>query len=122
MKRFIPGKYDTVILFFFAVFSLGALYSWVFEEQFDEKKWHARPSKRYKMVDDIVDDEIFIGKSKDEIIKVLGTPVDPISTEKDILNYKIGTPPSFKELKREELIIEFENSVATKAFRVRMEE
>lgn len=122
MKRFVPGKYDKVILFFFAVFSLGALYSWVFEEQFDEKKWHARPSKRYKIVDDIIDDEIFIGKSKDDIIEVLGTPVDPIKSEKDILNYKIGTPPSFSEHKREELIFVFENSVAIEAFRVRMDE
>ncbi|MEM5563690.1 hypothetical protein WNY78_01170 [Psychroserpens sp. AS72] len=121
MKRFIPGKYDKVILFFFVVFSLGSLYSLVFEEQFDEKKWHARPSKRYKIVDDIIDDEIFIGKSKQDVIEILGAPVDPITSEKDILNYKIGTPPSFKELKREELIIEFENNKAIKAFRVRME-
>ncbi|WP_040280445.1 hypothetical protein [Psychroserpens damuponensis] len=122
MKRLIPGKYDIVVLFFFVIFSLGALYSWVFEEQFNAKEWHARPSKRYKIVDDFINDEIFIGKSKADIIKILGTPVDPLISKKDLLNYKIGTPPSFKELKREELIIIFENDVATEAFRVRMEE
>nr|WP_321221787.1 hypothetical protein [uncultured Psychroserpens sp.] len=120
--RFAPGKYDKVILFFFAVFSIGLFFNWVFEEQFDEKVWHSNPSRRYKMADDIIDDEIFIGKSKQDIIEVLGEPVDPLQSEKDILNYKIGTPPSFRELKREELIIVFENNVANEVFRVRMED
>ncbi|WP_047550020.1 hypothetical protein [Psychroserpens sp. Hel_I_66] len=121
--RFAPKKFDKVVLFFFAAFSIGAFLFWVFEEQFDEKEWHARPSRRYKMVDDMIgDDELLIGRSKQEIIDFLGKPVDPITAEKDVLNYKIGTPPSFSKLKREELIIEFENDIAVKAFRVRMED
>ena len=120
--RFAPRKYDKVILFFFAAFAVGAFFTWIFEEQFDEKEWHASPSRRYKMVDDIIDDELFIGKSKDDIIEVLGQPVDPINSEKDILNYKIGTPPSFSKHKREELIIVFENSVAIQAFRISIDE
>jgi len=120
--RFTPKKYDKVILFFFVAFATGTYFTWLFEEQFDQDEWHSSPSRRYKMVDDIIDDKLFIGKSKSEIIEVLGRPVDPMQSEKDILNYKIGTPPSFSEHKREELIFVFENAVAIEAFRIRMDD
>lgn len=120
--RFGFKKYDKVILFFFAAFVITSYFTWLFEEQFDESEWHSSPSQRYKMADEIIDSELFIGKSKDEIIEVLGEPVDPIYSEKDILNYKIGTPPSFSKHKREELIIVFEDSVVIEVFRMRMED
>lgn len=119
--RFAPTKFDKVILFFFAAFVVGGFFFWVFEEQFDEKVWHSNPSRRYKMVDDMIDKELLIGKSKNEIIELLGVPVDLFDTDKEVLNYKIGTPPSFSEHKREELIIVFENSIAIEAFRLRIE-
>ena len=100
---------------------MGGFFFWVFEELFDEKVWHSNPSRRHKMVDDKIYKELLIGKTKNEIIELLGVPGDLVDTDKEVLSYEIGKPPSFSEHKREELIIVFENSIAIEAFRLRIE-
>ena len=112
--RFGPKKFDKVVLFFFAAFAVGAFFIWTFEGQFDAEVWHSNPLKRYKMVDDIIDEEVLIGQSKDSIVELLGQPLDALDTNKDLLHYNIGSPPSFSQPVREELIILFEDHLRTK--------
>nr|WP_321243936.1 hypothetical protein [uncultured Psychroserpens sp.] len=113
---------DKAFFIIFGVALIASFFTWVFEERFDEKIWHSNPSRRYKMADDIIDSEIFIGMTRSEIVDILGEPVDPLNNVLSLLNYKIGTPPSFSEILREELIINFVNDKAVNVFRVRIEE
>jgi outer membrane protein assembly factor BamE (lipoprotein component of BamABCDE complex) len=63
---------------------------------------------RYKMADDIIDSDVLIGKHKDDIIELLGSPYDTNRYGKDNFSYRLGRPPSFSEPKRIILIIDFE--------------
>ena len=106
--RFILKKHDTVLFVFFAAALIGSFLIWTFEEQFDEKGWSANPSMRYQMADDIIDSDLLIRKSKDDIINLLGLPYDTNLFGKDNFVYKLGKPPSFSEPKVALLIIVFE--------------
>lgn len=114
--------YDKVLFVIFGAALLASFFIWVFEERFDENVWQSNPSNRYKMADAIIDDAIFIGMTRPEIIDILGRPVDPFSDDQSVLNYKIGTPPSFSKDVREELVIIFVNKKAVKVFRLKMNE
>jgi len=114
--------FDKVLFVIFGAALLASFFTWFFEERFNEHLWHSNPSQRYKMADEIVDEEVFIGMTRPYIIDILGKPVDPLYEDESILNYKIGTPPSFSKILREELIIVFVNKKAVKVFRLRMEE
>jgi hypothetical protein len=113
---------DKAFFIIFGVAIIASFLTWVFEERFDEEAWRSYPSRRYKMADDIVDEEIFIGMSRPEIMDILGEPVDPLYDDQSLLNYRIGSPPSFSKVVREELIITFVNKKAVNVFRVRMDE
>lgn len=105
--RFAPKKYDKVVLFFFAAFIAGAFFTWIFEERFNEKGWRSNRSMRYKMADDIIDSDLLIGKSKEDIIDLLGVPYDTNLFGKDNIAYRLGRPPSFSQTKHAILIIDF---------------
>lgn len=106
--RFALKKYDKVLFVFFGAALIGSFLIWTFEERFDEKTWNANPSVRYKMLDDIIDSDLLIGKHKDTIIDVLGSPYKINLYGKDNFAYRLGRPPSFSESKRTILIIDFE--------------
>lgn len=106
--RFVLKKYDKVLFVFFAAILIGSFLIWTFEERFDEKAWRANPEKRYQMVDDIIDSDLLIGKSKEDIIELLGSPYNTNLYGKDNFAYRLGRPPSFSESKRTILIVDFE--------------
>lgn len=105
-------KYDKVLFVFFAAALIGSFLIWTFEEQFDVKAWHVNPSGRYQMADDIIDSDLLITKSKEDIIDLLGSPYDTNLFGKDNFIYKLGKPPSFSESKIALLIIVFELNLA----------
>ena len=99
--RFRLRKHDKVLSFIFVAMLITSFLYWAFEEQFDDQKWRTNPSKRYKMTDDIIDNELLIEKSKDDVITLLGVFYDSIPNGKDNIVYKLGTPPSFFEASAE---------------------
>ena len=98
-----------ISLFFLvaAIVSYGLL--WLFEKRFDEVQWKIDPSHRYQMVDDLIESQVLLNKSKSEVITILGNPFSSSSLEKDIFIYKIGDPPSFFDSRKEHLLIIFVN-------------
>ncbi len=84
------------------------------EREFDPTDWNNEPTLRYKMSKDIIENERFIGKRKDEIIQLLGEPEVSNLEGKEHLMYSLGKAPSFFESNDERLIILFDNSVVTK--------
>ena len=100
---------DKIGLFFFVGFVISMSLIWLFEERFDENSWSAEPSKRYKMVDDLIESQILKYKSKDDVIQLLGSPMYRHSEGQDYFLYRLGTSPSFFESQREQLMVVFEN-------------
>ena len=112
--KFELKRIDKIGLFFFAAFIIGTSLIWLFEERFDSDNWHNQPTMRYKMVDDIIEQKVLLGKSKDEVIILLGEPSSRTSEGKDIFLYSLGRPPSFFKTKREQLLIVFTNQIVEK--------
>lgn len=100
---------DKIGAFFFVAFIISMSLIWLFEERFDKERWRSEPSTRYKMVNDIIDNQQIIGKTKDEVIVLLGKPNSSISKEKDLFFYRLGQQPSFFEAKRAQLLIVFKH-------------
>lgn len=98
---------DKVGLLFIAAFVLSMSLIYLFEERFDQDLWRAQPLKRYKMVDDIIESQLLIGKTEDEVIFLLGKPNSIISKENNSFLYRLGEEPSFIKSKREQLLVVF---------------
>ncbi|MBO6605633.1 hypothetical protein [Psychroserpens sp.] len=86
----------------------------IHEDRFDETRWQNDPFSRYKMSKDIIENGRFIGKSKAEIIQLLGQAETSTLTGKEHLVYPLGKAPSFFESKDERLVIIFQNDTVTK--------
>ena len=100
---------DKIGLFLFVAFIISSSLLWLFEERFKKNQWKTNPAQRYKMVDDLIESQILIGKTKDDVIFLLGKPNLSSTTENDMFTYRLGEPPSFFEAKRELLLILFVN-------------
>ena len=105
---------DKIGLFFFVAFILSTSLIWLFEERFDKEQWKSQPTMRYKMVDDIIESQLLIGKTKKEVTVLLGSPNSSTSAEKDFFLYKLGKAPSFIESKGEQLLIVFKHQKVEK--------
>lgn len=104
-------RFDKILLVFFLAVMISTSLIWLFEERFDEKQWRANPTQRYKMVDDLLESQILRGKSKDDIILMLGYPNLSSDTEYEVFAYSLGTSPSFFKSKREKLLVIFKEEI-----------
>ena len=100
---------DKIGFLFFFAFVLGTSLIWLFEERFDEELWRNQPATRYKLADDIIESQLLMGKTIDEVIEHLGKPNSTLNLNKESFIYRLGTPPSFLEPKMELLLIVFEH-------------
>ncbi|MDT0558608.1 hypothetical protein RM697_08120 [Ichthyenterobacterium sp. W332] len=101
---------DKIGIFFFVAFVISTSLIYLFEEQFVSYKWKTEQSRRYKMVDDLIESQTLIGLSKQEVLVLLGQPNTTILNKKDAFVYNIGKQPSFVETKREHLLVIFINN------------
>lgn len=100
---------DQIGLFFFIAFVISTTLIFVFEERFDTELWLANPGERYKMVDDILEKNHLLDKTKEEIFKLLGDPESDGNISENIVLYRLGKPPSFFDSKENQLLIVFKN-------------
>ncbi|MFD2822832.1 hypothetical protein ACFS5M_04065 [Lacinutrix iliipiscaria] len=105
---------DKIGLFFFVAFAISTSLIYLFEERFDKDLWRSSPSSRYKMVDDIIESQLLMGKTEDEVLFLLGKPNSMISKDSNSFLYKLGNEPSFIKSKKEQLLIVFKNGKVTK--------
>lgn len=106
---------DIIGLSFFVAFVISTSLIYLFEERFDKESWLKQPTERHEMVDDLIESQVLLDKTKDEVIELLGFPDFRISQEKDCFLYKLGITPSFFQSKPEQLLIVFEDE---KVFKV----
>ena len=102
---------DQIGMVFFAAIVISTTLIWLFEERFSKENWKTYSYKRYKMADEIIENKLIIGKTKQEIILLLGDNMRPSKANgKEQFIYPLGTPQSFFEVKEETLIVVFENN------------
>ena len=112
------SKIDQIGMVFFTAFVISTTLTWLFEERFSKENWKTYPHKRYKMADEIIENKLIIGKTKQEIIFLLGQNMSSSKVNsKEQLVYPLESPPSFFETKKEKLIISFENSTVVKVIK-----
>jgi hypothetical protein len=122
-KNIGPKKYRKYITIIPTVIISPILYVmiitlWIFsisyypKEKFDTIKWHENTEERYKMSAYIIENKILIGKTKEEIIKLLGN--DYHKREKDSIGYYLGFVPGLFSIDPDVLIIYFENGIVIK--------
>lgn len=105
---------DKIGLVFFLAFAISTTLLYHFEEQFDTQVWKYNLQQRHKMLDYIIEEKLFIGKSKQEVLEQLGHP-DSISVSgQEFLIYSLGSPPSFFASEQKKMIVRFSNNKVIK--------
>ena len=74
---------------------------------FDKQKWQNDIEKRYELTDDLIDNEVLIGKSMKQVKKLLGN--DYQESGKDRWSYYLGTKPGLFAIDPDYLDIDFKN-------------
>mgnify|MGYP003623237673 FL=1 len=74
---------------------------------FDQNKWKENKEIRYEYTDDIIDNKLLIGKTKREVIDMLGNEAHDISS--DIWYYYVGYVPGIFGIDPDYLVVEFKD-------------
>ena len=101
------NRKNTIGLIFFLAFIISTSLIFQFEERFSAEDWKANPTSRYNMVDDLIESHVLLGKSKFEVLEILGEPNSILQNKRDIILYNIGRAPSFNEQQEDQLLVEF---------------
>lgn len=96
-----PLLYIVFVLAFFSYLSTEA------QHEFNKEKWLADKHSRFEMRDDIIESKILIGKSKSEIIDLIGKPESKDTTE--LWKYYLGMSEAGFGVQINYLEITFEN-------------
>lgn len=70
---------------FVALFFLILFYEYHPEIKFNSPEWTENKSERHHMKKDLIESDLLIGKSKSEIVEILGIPENNIKVELDTL-------------------------------------
>ena len=81
-------------------------------QEFDKNLWDQKIEERYKMSQDIIDNNLLIGKSKEEVIELLGN--DFSTYKENIIEYYLGFVPGFINIDPDCLFIYFEDNKVIK--------
>ncbi len=85
-----PAAYYVIVALFFSIL----FYEYHPEIKFNSTEWTENKSERHHMKKDLIESEILIGKSKSEIVEILGIPENKIKVELDTIknwNYYMGS-------------------------------
>ena len=80
--------------------------------KFTKEKWFSETEKRYELSNDIIDSNMLIGKTKEEVRQILGDEEN--KEESDNWIYNLGFKPGFANIDPDILEIEFRNGKVVK--------
>lgn len=103
-----------VAIVLIAAFFISKALILLFDKNFDSTNWKNLPQERYKMLDDILENKYLMGKTKQDVISILGTPDKKFISEDDFYIYNLGNPPSFFDSTPQYLLVTFENEIVVK--------
>ena len=79
---------------------------------FDKQKWHDDVEKRYELSEDLIDNEVLLGKTMDEVKRLLGD--DYQESARDRWSYYLGFRPQLFCIDPDFLDIDFKNGRVVK--------
>ena len=119
LKKFIPvDKTRKIATWTMTIFSTPLIYAiivllWIMSvsyypsHDFDKQKWHNDIEKRYELSEDLIESKILIGKTKDEIKKLLGEDFQEWGA--DSWSYYLGYRPQLFSIDPDYLDIDFKD-------------
>ncbi|WP_178986657.1 hypothetical protein [Winogradskyella helgolandensis] len=108
------NQVNQIGLIFFLAFVLATTLIYQFNERFDSEKWKSQPSFRDEMVDDVMDRDLFINATKQDVLDQLGKPNDRYTEDIDSYIYYVGERASFNNEGPMQLVLIFENNKVVK--------
>jgi hypothetical protein len=108
----IPTVIISPIMYIVVIFLWLTIISYYPKEKFDTIKWHENIEERYKMSENIIKEKILIGKTREEVIEILGS--DFYERGMDNIGYYLGFIPQLYNIDPDVLIIYFENGIVIK--------
>lgn len=105
-------------VFFSPIIYIGLIYLWIFSisyypsNDFDQTEWKTNTEERYKMSEDIIESKILIGKTKQEIIELLGN--DFYSYSENHIAYGLGFVPRLFNIDPDVLVVYLKNGKVIK--------
>jgi hypothetical protein len=103
----------TATIFFTPLIYLATVMLWIMNMEyypaadFDKQKWQKEIEKRYELTDDLIDNEVLIGKTMQQVQKLLGD--DYQESGKDRWSYYLGTKLGLFGIDPDYLDIDFKN-------------
>jgi hypothetical protein len=92
---------------------VGLVMIWIFSisyyptSDFDKNEWNSNVEERFKMSEDIIESEILIDKTREEVIEILGN--DFITNNESEITYELGHVPGLFNIDPDYLDIKLEN-------------
>ena len=105
--------FKKIVFVFIVALGLALVLMTALESSFDEKLWKEDPLNRYKMSKDLVESGMLVGKSRQEVLQLLGMSDASTYNGKPHLLYKMGKSPSFFDSQEEVLVVIFRDSLVT---------
>ncbi|MGC6432503.1 MAG: hypothetical protein ACON5F_15775 [Jejuia sp.] len=125
---FLISLVATPILYFYVLYPLiNIFFSFHHQKYFDAEAWSDKPALRYEMSDNIIDKDLFIGKSKENVETILGVSEwyswdDSLKANSpEMWNYNLGFKPGAFNMTQECLEIVFKNNKAVSIKQYQME-
>ncbi len=81
---------------------------------FNQEIWKSNTEERFKMSKNIIESEMLVGKTKEEVIAILGDKY--YLNNEDGLAYGLGVLPGLLNIDPSFLFIEFENGIVKKVY------
>jgi len=79
-------------------------------KKFETTTWINNPSSRYKMVNDLKNNDLLIGKTKQEVLDFLGNDYKENCYKKNTICYIAYDPDNYAVLDHFEFVIYFDNN------------
>jgi hypothetical protein len=83
-------------------------------KKFHSENWKSNQEKRYEMTKDLLESRILMGKTKDQVVALLGLEDNAIESDKWV--YDVGFRPSMFGIDPDILEIEFKAGIVTKCW------
>jgi len=110
----------TPLMYFYIWYPISTIFlPYHHHKQFNSTQWNEKPGLRYEMIDNMIETDFLIGKSKEEVAKLLGK-VQWLSWNEakkgfdpNVWNYGLGLIPGAFEDIKEDAEITFKNNKVT---------
>lgn len=99
--------FPIVLTWAFVTINSAYIKPWIRSEKFESSKWINEKMERYCMVNDLVENTILIGKTKNDIIKLLGNTTEDGPCN-NCLGYSTNEPDQEFSIDHEVLEINFD--------------